>query len=71
MAAIPFDIERRAESERDIRNLQLQLITLEQRVDRQDGRINQLAVVAYLAAGGGLLFGLVNFVLLMQLLGRL
>jgi hypothetical protein len=71
MAASTFDIERRAEDGQNLRNLQLQVITLEHRVDRQEARLNQIAVVAYLAAGGGLMFGLVNFVLLMQLLGRL
>jgi hypothetical protein len=71
MATSNYDIERRTESERDIRNVELKLISLEQRVDRQDSRLNQVAMVAYLAAGGGLMFGVVNFVLLMQLLGRL
>ena len=71
MATATLDIERRAETETDVRSLQIKIICLEQRVDRQESRINQIAIVAYLAAGGGLMFGLVNFVLLMQLLGRL
>lgn len=71
MATATLDIERRAETETDMRSLQIKIIGLEQRVDRQESRLNQIAVVAYLAAGSGLLFGLINFVLLMQLLGRL
>lgn len=71
MAADTYDAQQRITFRVQIEQLQIDVLNLRGRVDRQDARLNQTVVVAYLAAAGGLLFGLVNFVLLLQLLGRL
>lgn len=75
MAATTIDLERRAAeratTESRLDTLELKQIELAQRQDRQDSRINWAMALAIAAAAGGTLFGLINFVLLLQLLSRL
>lgn len=75
MAASNYELERRGEQRAEVdgrlRSLELDHAALLGRVDRQDARINLAIIVAVIAAVGGTVFGVVNFVLLMQLLSRL
>lgn len=75
MAATPYELERRAEraAETEQRLLQIELKQIEivQRQDRQEARVNWVTALAIAAAVGGSVFGLINFVLLLQLLSRL
>jgi hypothetical protein len=74
MAALEMgriDVERIAETQQDVHSLRLQMMTVEQRLDRQDSRVNSAFLIAVIAAVGGTLFGIINFVLLLQLFARL
>jgi hypothetical protein len=69
MAATPYDM--RPEVDVRLRTLELDQIHITQRLDRQDARINWVTALAIAAAAGGTLFGVINFMLLLQLLSRL
>lgn len=75
MAVSTFDVERRAakaaETIADLQNTRMELLTLSQRLDRHDTAIGRTTIVAYAAAVVGGVFGLVDFALLLQVIGRL
>lgn len=65
MAATPFDIDRRTTG------LETGQIDLYARVGRLETQADHVQIVAYLAAGAALLFGIINLALLLVLIGRL
>jgi hypothetical protein len=71
MASTAFDSERRGALDAQVADLRIAVATLEGRADRQDQRIGHATIVAYVAAIGGLLIGVLDFALLITLLGRL
>lgn len=75
MATVPsisrVDIERFAELEQQVQELRITQIRTDQRMDRQDIRVSAAIIIAVIAAVGGTLFGVINFVLLLQLFARL
>lgn len=74
MAASTFDVERRiqaAETQADVQTARLEIAGLTHRADRHEAALGHATIVAYAAFVVGALFGLVDFVLLIQVIGRL
>jgi hypothetical protein len=75
MAATTIDLERRAAeratTEQRLDVLELEQIEIKQRLTRQDSRLNWAMGLAIAAAAGGILFGIINFAMLLLLFSRL
>ena len=64
-------LELHVSSDKRVNALEGRLSDLAKRVEQQEIRVNWAMALAIVGAAGGGLFGLINFILLLHLIGRL
>lgn len=71
LASFREHLELHVSSDKRVDALDARLSDLARRVEQQETRVNWAMALAIVGAVGGGLFGLLNFILLLQLIGRL
>lgn len=71
MASHREHMELHIGSDKRVEAIEARVSDLAKRIDQQEVRLNWAMALAIVGAAGGGLFGLINFILLLQLYGRL